>query len=63
MTDADFAALHAALTPAEIATLTLAVATFDALTRMRLALDVEADAEEPLVLPGPHGRAADKVST
>lgn len=43
LTDEDFAALSKHCAPIEIATLTLAVATFDALTRMRLALDAAGD--------------------
>ena len=39
LTDDDFVALHKVLDEPQIATLVLAAATFDALMRMRLALD------------------------
>lgn len=54
LTDAHFDALHEHLDDRGIATLTLAVAIFDALTRFRVALGVEAAAEDGvLVAPGP----------
>jgi alkylhydroperoxidase family enzyme len=42
-TDADAAAMHEHFTPEQLATLTTAVATFDALTRVRALLTVDAD--------------------
>jgi len=53
LTDADFDALHEHLDERAIATLTLAVAMFDALGRFRVALDVEALGPEPTSVCGP----------
>lgn len=53
LTDAHFGALHEHLDAPALATLTLAVAMFDALTRFRLALGVEPVGPEPTLVPGP----------
>jgi alkylhydroperoxidase family enzyme len=53
LTDRHFAALHEHLDEPAIATLTLAVAMFDALTRFRLALGVDPIGPEPTVVDGP----------
>jgi alkylhydroperoxidase family enzyme len=53
LTDAQFATLHELFDDQAIATLTLAVAMFDALTRFRLALDVEPIGPEPTFVGGP----------
>jgi alkylhydroperoxidase family enzyme len=53
LTDDHFAALHAHYDEPAIATLSLAVAMFDALTRFRLALGVEPVGPEPTPVPGP----------
>jgi alkylhydroperoxidase family enzyme len=53
LTDAHFEALHAHLDEPALATLSLAVAMFDALTRFRLALDVAPIGPEPTAFPGP----------
>jgi alkylhydroperoxidase family enzyme len=53
LTDDHFAALHAHFDESAIATLCLAVAMFDALTRFRLALGVEPIGPEPTPVPGP----------
>jgi alkylhydroperoxidase family enzyme len=55
LTDAHFGALHEHLDAPAIATLTLAVAMFDALTRFRLALGVEPIGPEPTLVAGPGG--------
>jgi len=57
LTDDHFAALHREFDEPALATLTLAVAMFDALTRMRLALDVEPIADDPTPVPGPRSYA------
>lgn len=43
--DSDFERLHESFSPPELATLTLAVAVYDALARFRLALEIGASAE------------------
>jgi alkylhydroperoxidase family enzyme len=53
LTDEHFAALHASFDEPAMATLSLAVAMFDALTRFRLALGVEPVGPEPAPVPGP----------
>jgi alkylhydroperoxidase family enzyme len=53
LTDDHFAALHEHLDEPAIATLSLAVAMFDALTRFRVALGVEPVGPEPTAVPGP----------
>jgi alkylhydroperoxidase family enzyme len=55
LTDEHFTALHAQFDERALATVTLAVAMFDALTRFRLALGVEpvAPVDEPELVPGP----------
>lgn len=53
LTDAHFDALHEHLDSPALATLTLAVAMFDALARFRLALGVDAVGPEPTLVPGP----------
>ncbi|MGZ8765965.1 MAG: carboxymuconolactone decarboxylase family protein [Acidimicrobiia bacterium] len=53
LTDEHSAALHREFDESALATLTLAVAMFDALTRMRLAPDVGPVGPEPTVVPGP----------
>jgi alkylhydroperoxidase family enzyme len=53
LTDEHFAALHREFDEPALATLTLAVAMFDALTRLRLALEVEPVGPEPTAVPGP----------
>lgn len=57
LTDEHFAALHREFDEPALATLSLAVAMFDALTRMRLALGVEPVGPEPTPVPGPHSSA------
>lgn len=54
LTDAEFDALHEHLDERAIATLTLAVAMFDALGRFRVALEIEAAGPEPTPVPGPY---------
>jgi len=56
--DEDFTELRVHLDAPAIATLTLAVAVFDALARFRLALDVDPVADRPEVVSGPHPDAA-----
>jgi alkylhydroperoxidase family enzyme len=53
LTDAQFTVLHEHLDDPALATLTLAVAMFDALTRFRLALGVGPVGPEPTLVPGP----------
>jgi alkylhydroperoxidase family enzyme len=53
LSDAHFDALHEHVDEAALSTLTLAVAMFDALTRFRLALDIEPIGPEPTRVPGP----------
>jgi alkylhydroperoxidase family enzyme len=53
LTDEHFATLHEHLDDPAIATLTLAVAMFDALTRFRLALGVDPIGTEPTLVAGP----------
>jgi alkylhydroperoxidase family enzyme len=53
LTDDHFAALHEHLDEPAIATLSLAVAMFDALARFRLALGVEPVGPEPTAVAGP----------
>jgi alkylhydroperoxidase family enzyme len=53
LTDAHFDALHEHLDAPALATLTLAVAMFDALARFRLALGVEPVGPEPTLVAGP----------
>src|SRR6478672_8362016 len=55
LTDEHFVALHEHLDAPAIATLTLAVAMFDALTRFRLALGIEPIGPEPTLVVGPGG--------
>lgn len=55
LTDAQFEVLHQHLDKPAIATLALAVAMFDALTRFRLALGVEPIGPEPTLVAGPAG--------
>jgi alkylhydroperoxidase family enzyme len=50
LSDDDFATLRALLTPAQIATVTLAAAVFDSLVRLRLALGVQPAAAAPASL-------------
>jgi alkylhydroperoxidase family enzyme len=53
LTDAHFTALHEHLDEPALATLSLAVAMFDALARFRLALGVEPIGPEPTGVAGP----------
>jgi alkylhydroperoxidase family enzyme len=53
LTDAHFESLHEHFDDAAIATLALAVAMFDALTRFRVALGVEPIGAEPTPVAGP----------
>jgi alkylhydroperoxidase family enzyme len=53
LTDEHFATLHEHLDEPALATLTLAVAMFDALARFRLALGVEPVGPEPTAVTGP----------
>jgi alkylhydroperoxidase family enzyme len=53
LTDDHFSALHDHFDEPALATLSLAVAMFDALTRFRLALGVEPAGPEPSPVPGP----------
>jgi alkylhydroperoxidase family enzyme len=53
LSDDDFAVLRTRFDAPALATLTLAVAMFDALTRFRLALGVEPAGPEPTAAPGP----------
>jgi alkylhydroperoxidase family enzyme len=53
LTDAHFDALHDEFDEPALATLTLAVAMFDALVRIRLALGVEPISTVPVSVPGP----------
>jgi alkylhydroperoxidase family enzyme len=53
LADEHFTELHREFDEPALATLTLAVAMFDALTRMRLALDVAPIGSEPTAVSGP----------
>jgi alkylhydroperoxidase family enzyme len=53
LTDDHFGALHRHFDEPALATLSLAVAMFDALTRFRLALGVDPVGPEPTPVPGP----------
>jgi alkylhydroperoxidase family enzyme len=53
LTDDHFATLHEHLDEPALATLSLAVAMFDALARFRLALGIEPVGPEPTPMPGP----------
>jgi alkylhydroperoxidase family enzyme len=59
--DGDFDGLRAVLSPAQLATLVLAVAMFEATTRMRLALGIEPEGDGPVLLAGPRGCAPEKA--
>jgi alkylhydroperoxidase family enzyme len=54
-TDDDAAAMHEHFTPEQLATLTTAVATFDALARIRALLTVDADHTDLPVRPATFG--------
>ena|SRR5579862_1423990 len=57
VTDAEAAALHVHFSPAQLATLTTALAVFDALARVRTVLSVEADGSAMAVGPARLGVA------